>query len=171
MRRLRDCLLAAAALSALTAPAARAQCLPLSNSAFNINGIVVGTAIVGGGAPPPACASDVGWGGVTGFPFAPVGGAADTHSARFFASSRAAGANLDRLYVGVHVENDDRFTASDVVTLYFHPGASDFAAGKSFALRIEIGPQTPPTDEDCGGNVSSMTYYTFNGTWTPVFTF
>ena len=127
---------------------------------------------MGGGAPPPACPSDVGWGGVTGYPFAPFGGAADTHHATFFTVGRAAGANLDRVYVGVHVENDDRFTSSDAVALFFNPGAGGFAAGQSFALRIEVGPQTPPIDEDCGGTVNSLTYYPFNGTaWTPLYTF
>lgn len=165
MKHLQQALNLTAALLMLASTVA-AECLPTINSAFNINGIVVGTAIAGGGTPPPGgCTGDSGWGGVSANAFVPINGMPDTHTARLFVSGRASGPNLDRIYIGVHIENDDGFTSNDIVTLYFHPGGGGtFDPAKDFALKIEIGPSTPPSDENCNGNVNNLTYFRFNGT-------
>ncbi len=145
----------------------QSDCIPTINSTFNINGIVVGSAIGGGGAPPGTCLPDPGWGGVVALPFVPVSGIPDTHVSRLFVCGRAAGANLDRIYLGLHVENDDGFDFNDIVTFFFDVNNSGTFDTPDFALKIEIGPATPPTDENCNGSFNNLTYYKFvGGVWT-----
>src|SRR5262249_24380984 len=68
------------------ASVALADCVPVvAPGSVNINGIVVGQALGGGGAPPGTCLGDAGWGGVVALTVPPVSGIADTHKVRLFA--------------------------------------------------------------------------------------
>jgi hypothetical protein len=162
------------ALAAVYGAVLIAECLPTVGGSFNVNGIVVGKNI--GPGTPTGCAADAGWGGVAANTFIPVEvnpmmpPMPDTHVSRMFFVAQAAGANIDRMYVGIHVENDDGFTPEDILVLYVDAnntgGAFDAA---DFAVRIEMGPGTPPNNvEQCNQNASGVTLFRFSGgSWNP----
>lgn len=151
------------AVAAITGTILYGECLPLVNGTFDTNGIVVGTVLAGGGSPPGGCAADAGWGGVTENVFAPVnGGMPDTHKSRMFFVATPSGPNIDRMYVGIHVENDDGFSSNDILTLYVDANNNGSFDAADFAFKIEMGPATPPTTEDCK-KPAAITYYRFSG--------
>ena len=152
------------ALAAVTGTIIYAECLPLVNGTFNTNGIVVGSVVGGGGTPPGGCGADAGWGGVTENAFAPVnGGPPDTHRSRMFFVATPSGPNIDRMFVGIHVENDDGFTANDILTMFVDANNSGAFDAADFALRIEMGPNAPPANEDCDKAANNVTFYRFSG--------
>jgi hypothetical protein len=164
----RASLLVIGLVSVLTGSRVFGECLPLIVGSFTVNGIVVGKALGGGGSPPGACTADAGWGGVRANVFEPVKGMPDTHLSRMFFVGRAAGPNLDRIYVAIHVENDDGFDANDIATLYFDANNNGTFDAPDFALRVEMGPATPPVNEACNQTANSVTFFRFSGgSWVP----
>ena len=141
------------------------------NTAITVNGIIVGKQLGTANSPPGACAADTGWGGVAANTFFPVNSMLpDTHSARLFMAATQSGPNIDKMYLGIHVENDDGFTQNDIVTLYFDGNNNGSFDAPDFALKIELGRPSPPTDEDCAKAIpeSQITFYRFSGgTWNP----
>lgn len=156
--------------AALFAGRASAECVPIVNGGFNVNGIVAGKALAAGGTAPGSCLPDSGWGGGIARAFQTIGGGTpDTHVSRVLFAGESAGANLDKLYAAIHVENDPIFSANDIATLYFDAGQLGTFGPGDFALRIELGPLTPPSGtEGCEGDPNNVTYYTYNGSdWIP----
>ena len=154
------------------------SCMPTVTDPIVVNGVVVGTAIAGGGLPP-ACLIDAGWGGVTSRSFTPLCESPPCATGTLSASIFLAGYNatsdptLDNIYIGIHVESDAAFSNQDYVTLYFDDGDDSWGSG-DFALQYAIGPPTAFTypaneGEDCNAD-PVLTYYNYSTGWTPELT-
>ena len=112
-------------------------CLPIVNGSINVDGVVVGTAVIGGSGPPTGCSADPGWAGIaTANRFAVFAPAMDTHTATLLLASHASGGVLDHIYLGVHIEGDDTLSEADRVTFYFHANKSANFDANDFALDI-----------------------------------
>lgn len=154
---------AAAALTGLPPGSARAECLQLVNGQFNVNGIVVGKPLNGGGTPPATCPPDTGWGGTIARPLIVFGGQPDTHVANLFFAGLASGATVGKIFLGLHVENDDAFSNQDVAVVYLDANNNnEFGAG-DFAVRF-TGPSTPATGEACGLDPGTSAVFRHDGT-------
>lgn len=141
-----------------------ADCLPIATGPITVNGVVVGRGIVGSGAH--SCKGSAGWDGVPAATFVPVGGVMDTHTPYLLVTGAPSGGNLGHLYVGVHVENAEKFSSGDQLTIFFDTDSNGSFDGKDFALHFEIGPGTPPSNEDCQGPPNKITMYTLSaGKW------
>jgi hypothetical protein len=160
-----------AAVLAPAGPARAAICVPVTAGALNQNGVVVGRQLGGAGGPPGACAGDLGWAGVPTTKFKTVGGVDDTLESDLLMVGQGAGANVDNLWLGIHVENDDTFANIDGVVLYFDVNGDGTFSADDFALSIEAGPTTPVTDtgaanEQCQQNPNNALIYRFSdGAW------
>jgi hypothetical protein len=145
------------------------QCVALSNAnpIPTVDGILSGSGIAVG--PPPTCSANPRWAGVVPQLIQPVGPTMDTQAVYLFAAGHSGGANLDNLYVGVHVQNTPNLSTSDHVTLYFHFGSGASFASPDFAIEYDIGasaatPDATPTDSQCSLDpASTIRYYTFSG--------
>lgn len=145
-------------------------CVPLINNPATVNGIVVGTGVVGGGGLPAGCAIDPGWGGVASLDFAVFGAALPTQVAKIFLAgyNAANDATLDTIYVGVHIEGDPELTQEDRVVLYFDANGNNTFDSPDFALLYEVGTATPPANEVCNQNPGTVQFFLYSGgLWVP----
>lgn len=141
------------------------SCMPTVNSVIDVNGVVVGKIIGGGGGLPAGCGPDAGWAGVVGRDFT-VFGVPGTHIAKiFFAGFNSdADGTLDKIYIGIHVENDPDLRNKDRLTLYFDANGDNTFDASDFAVYYEIGPTTTIINtEGCNSVPSLGEFYRFSG--------
>jgi hypothetical protein len=155
----------------ISTPVLSQTCVPVVDNDIDVNGIVVGTAVLGGGGLPVGCFTDPGWAGVISHNFNLISGSPGTQSASLFMAgfNAANDATLDKLYIGVHIEDDPDFDLDDRLILYFDADNSGVFDAADFALVYEVGPVAPPSNENCNQNpgTGSPTFYRFNvGVWT-----
>jgi len=131
------------------------NCLPVASPTPKVDGIV---------ATDPFCimsgGCDAAWAGAPYSFFQIIGGGASTNAAVFISSKLTAG-KPDDLFLGVHLENVDQLSVSDVVTLYFDTNDDGVP---EFALQYEVGPVAPilmGTDTSGTLQPHTVAYYTF----------
>lgn len=133
------------------------NCLPVASPTPKVDGIV---------ATDPFCIAsggcDAAWAGAPYSFFQIIGGGPSTNAAIFVSSKLTAG-RPDDLFLGVHLENVDQLSVSDVVTLYFDTNDDGVP---EFALQYEVGPVTPIlSGTETSGTLQphTVTYFTFMG--------
>jgi hypothetical protein len=139
-----------------------------------VDGIIVGSDI-GSVGTPPGCPMDPGWAGVLAQNMPVAAGTAGSKKANLFFAARKGGANIDKVYIGVHVENAPDFTIFDQLTIYFQAngGGGNWDPAKDFALVFDgIGPAAAtPSDDGCNKDPGNQVrYYQRDGgnnTWVP----
>ena len=162
-------------LASVATAAWAATCFPIINTNVTVDGIVVGADLgPGGGQPPPTCGqptADIGWAGVLGQDIPLVVGTGHATPTLFLAAHKGGGASMDKIYIGVHVENAADFTTSDQLTIYFQANGAggDWNQTTDFALQLGVGPSPPPNKNDgCadpGGAVVLYKRDAGNTTW------
>jgi len=107
-------------LTVLPVPAFSETCIHMVDNEINVDGIVVGTKLVGGLLPQGSCPVDPGWAGVIHQDFTLFDdNPGSANPAIFLAGYNSdSDSNPEKIYVGVHVEDDPTLDHSDKFALY-----------------------------------------------------
>jgi hypothetical protein len=129
----------------------------------NIDGIVATDPFHLHGGVPNA---DVGWATAPYQVFSLIpGGGMGTPKAAVFIGTKLSGGKPDHVYIGVHVENADQFSPSDIVTLFFDSNGDNTF---DFALRFGVGPASGAVSSGSNNNQkpnNTVLYLFQGGTW------